>query len=224
MAYNMLDQLGDIGPVDTGVDLQGALRQNQLAQQQAAAKPKGGFFRPGGTFSNVLGAIGDALLVHSGRQAVYGPMMAQQRQKREMGAALSNYLGQADPALAALMEADPETAMQAYRIKNQQPEVPGIIREANAYNALPDEQRASVDRYLKLRFPQQYAPGAPVTLGPNDTLELPGADAGGDGLPTVSTPEEARQLPPGTQFRMPDGRIGTVPGGPSASPTGGFLN
>lgn len=32
-----------------------------------------------------------------------------------------------------------------------------------------------------------------------------------DGIPTVSTPEEAMQLPSGTQFRTPDGRLKTRP-------------
>jgi hypothetical protein len=32
------------------------------------------------------------------------------------------------------------------------------------------------------------------------------------GLPQVLTPDEARKLPPGTRFQMPDGRLGTVPG------------
>ncbi len=41
-------------------------------------------------------------------------------------------------------------------------------------------------------------------------------------LPHVSTPEEAHKLPPGSQFIMPDGRIGTVPGGAGGNASGGF--
>lgn len=37
----------------------------------------------------------------------------------------------------------------------------------------------------------------------------------GQSIPTVNTPEEARRLPPGTQFRTPSGEIRTVPGGAS---------
>lgn len=40
-------------------------------------------------------------------------------------------------------------------------------------------------------------------------------------LPQPRSPEEARRLPPGTRFRLPDGSIGTVPGGPQASPSAG---
>ena len=50
-----------------------------------------------------------------------------------------------------------------------------------------------------------------------------GGDGGGDeNLPTPATPQEARGYPPGTRFRLPDGSIGTVPGGPSQPATGGF--
>lgn len=41
-------------------------------------------------------------------------------------------------------------------------------------------------------------------------------------IPTVQTPEEAKKLPPGSQFRMPDGRIGTVPGGTAGNGGGNF--
>jgi hypothetical protein len=64
--------------------------------------------------------------------------------------------------------------------------------------------------------------GHPVPLVlPNDGSQATGAPS----MPTVSTPQEAAKLPPGTQFRMPDGRIGTVPGngGQTApAPSGGF--
>lgn len=35
--------------------------------------------------------------------------------------------------------------------------------------------------------------------------------SGGDGIPTVSSPEEARKLPKGSKFRTPDGRVLQVP-------------
>lgn len=44
---------------------------------------------------------------------------------------------------------------------------------------------------------------------------------GSGNLPQISSPDQARSLPPGSQFLLPDGRIGTVPGGPASAP-GGF--
>jgi hypothetical protein len=42
-------------------------------------------------------------------------------------------------------------------------------------------------------------------------------------LPTVASPEEARNLPPGSEFRTPDGRVLRVPGGGASNGVGGFL-
>lgn len=44
-----------------------------------------------------------------------------------------------------------------------------------------------------------------------DSLMAGPQAAGGDGIPTVSTVEEAAALPPGTKFRTPDGRIKVRP-------------
>jgi hypothetical protein len=63
--------------------------------------------------------------------------------------------------------------------------------------------------------------GHPVTLiAPNDGSQPMGAPA--DHMPSVGTPQDAMKLPPGTQFRLPDGRIGTVPGGAGGNASGGF--
>lgn len=50
----------------------------------------------------------------------------------------------------------------------------------------------------------------------------PAAPAAPASLPMVNSPQEALRLPPGTRFRMPDGRIGTVPGGASSNAGGNF--
>ena len=44
-------------------------------------------------------------------------------------------------------------------------------------------------------------------------LASPTGEQAPSSLPRVNTPDEARRLPPGTQFILPDGRIGTVPNG-----------
>lgn len=59
-----------------------------------------------------------------------------------------------------------------------------------------------------------------MIIAPNPGDQPAGAPAN---LPRVSSPAEAAKLPPGSKFELPDGRIGTVPGGQSgASSTGGF--
>jgi hypothetical protein len=61
----------------------------------------------------------------------------------------------------------------------------------------------------------------PTVAGPNgEVFTRPGGMS--SAMPTVSTPQEAAKLPPGTKFRLPDGRIGTVPGGAGGNASGGF--
>ena len=73
-------------------------------------------------------------------------------------------------------------------------------------------------------FVQGMSGQAEMVITPNPGGFSAGAPAGGGGgnMPRVSSPQEAAQLPPGTQFMMPDGRIGTVPGGPTPQASGGF--
>lgn len=95
---------------------------------------------------------------------------------------------------------------------------PGIIREFQiATERGLVKPGTTYQQYLQMRNPGMLAP---VTIPENAVVEAPGA--GGD-LPTVSTPEEAAKLPPGSRFRTPDGRVKIVPGGPTGSaPSGGF--
>lgn len=69
----------------------------------------------------------------------------------------------------------------------------------------------------------QTVPGTPA-IGPDANLFGQGATVQPtlEQLPTVATPQEASQLPPGTRFRDPEGNIRTVPGGPQARPAGNF--
>lgn len=62
--------------------------------------------------------------------------------------------------------------------------------------------------------------------GPGGIYRRPNAGLAGEGgeqAPVrVSTPEEARRLPPGTPILLPDGTVGTVPGGPTPAASGNF--
>jgi hypothetical protein len=68
---------------------------------------------------------------------------------------------------------------------------------------------------------QIYDPanGRVVTI-PNPYTQGAGQDMGG--LPHVSSEEDVRRLPPGSQFIAPDGSVRTVPGGGSGNAAGGF--
>ena len=191
------------------IDLNAALQRNAaLGQQQQAQKPKGGFFRQGGTFSNVLGAIGDALLVHSGRNPVYAP--AQQR--RRSGEALANYLGNLDPGLAELISTDPELGMSLYKMKNPAAkEPPAFVQEYLYRQGLPDDQRKSFDEFANMRKFNPFA--APITLGPGDTYEGPGGGQPEAQEQTATGPngEKVRYNPQSGQWEPMGGATGSEP-------------
>jgi hypothetical protein len=96
---------------------------------------------------------------------------------------------------------------------------PGIIREfdeATKRGLIPPG--TPFTQYVQMRSPNM---SSPVTIPYGATVSGGGAPAGG-GLPRVSSPDEAAKLPPGSQFILPDGRIGTVPGGAGGNASGGF--
>jgi hypothetical protein len=117
---------------------------------------------------------------------------------------------------------DPNYAQQLVAIADAAdpaPQDPGIIREydeATKRGLIPPG--TPFTQYVQMRSPNM---SSPVTIPYGATVSGGGAPAGG-GLPRVSSPDEAAKLPPGSQFMMPDGRIGTVPGGAGGNASGGF--
>jgi hypothetical protein len=157
-----------------------------------------------------LGAVGDALtqrpvttsLVHGAFQQ--NRALKQQEQQRQAG--LSDWLWK-----------------EQYKRNNPEPAAPTALQRNYEFLSGMDPELG--EQYLaNSANPIQ---GVPVT-NPDGSKGIMfvrpggmGAQSGGD-LPRVSSPDEARRLPPGSQFIMPDGRIGTVPGGGSGNATGGF--
>jgi len=66
-------------------------------------------------FRSFIGKLGDALLIGSGADPIYGPMV----EKRELGAGLANLLGTDDPRLAELFMKNPQAAMQVYNASRE---------------------------------------------------------------------------------------------------------
>lgn len=193
---------------------------------QEQPRPKKAFRDSG--FANVLGMLGDALLVHGGRAPMYAPMrqqrMDEQRQEKA-NQAIGNYLGNLDPALRELiMQAGPGAGMKAYEMAHPQAkDPPGMIQEFRLREQMSDAERGEYDNYVEKRRFNPY--GAPITLGPGDTYEAGGDEppaANGD-APAVSSQEEYDALPPGAVYLGPDGKPRHKGGGPTAGPSGGFL-
>ena len=153
-------------------NVMGGINQSLAQNQQVGQRRASG----GGGFRNVLGIIGDALLINSGHAPIYGPAM----QQRRRGEALANALGQLEPGMAELFATDPGVALQVYKMKHPDAkEPPGMVQEYQWRQHLPENERGDYDKYVRSR---QFNPfGAPITLGPNDIYE-----PGGGGAPEAT--------------------------------------
>lgn len=99
--------------------------------------------------------------------------------------------------------------------------VDGVIKVADALKPDANTQMIVTPQPGAPAFVYDRATGGLKQLFvPNDGTQTAGAPAGD--MPSVASPEEAMKLPPGAQFRLPDGRIGTVPGGAGGNASGGF--
>ena len=105
--------------------------------------------------------------------------------------------------------------------------IKGIMSLAKPDTSVQDPSSVREFEYAKQQgFPGSYTdfiqmvhPPSPVSIPYGATITQPSQPSA---MPRVSTPQEASQLPPGTKFIMPDGRIGTVPGGAGGNASGGF--
>jgi hypothetical protein len=116
-------------PLPDGSGIQAAFAHNAaLGQQKQAMEAQ----RPPHGIGNFLGRIGDALLVASGKSPIYGPAMEQRQQQmrqQHIGAALANYLGNTDSALADIMREDPSSGLEIYKMTHEKPNKPAGVEE-----------------------------------------------------------------------------------------------
>lgn len=81
-----------------------------------------------------------------------------------------------------------------------------------------------VSEYFSLSRPSyQAVPEGGTLVNTRDPAAVASFASGATGdIPTINDPAEASKLPPGTQFRTPDGRTLRVPGGGASNGTGIF--
>lgn len=126
----------------------------------------------------------------------------EQRQAAVM--AYAQQLGQQYPEVAQIAQLPPDQLEMALRAAVAEAQMVGKLIELEQPNYRVIPEGGSLVDVGNPQAVRQFAPGAPQ-----------------QSLPQVTTPDEAMRLPPGSQFMLPDGRIGTVPGGPASAP-GGF--
>lgn len=154
--------------------------QPAIAQSAAPQGHHGllGFLGGGEGIGNVLGSLGDALLVSNGMQPMYAP---RQRAKK-IGAALANYLGNMEPGMADIFQSDPSTGLELYKMKHPASETPANVREFQY--AQQNGYKGSYADWVKLTHPGFMAP---ITLGPGDTYDAGGGDPSGGGHEVTAT-------------------------------------
>jgi hypothetical protein len=191
------------------------------------AKPNNG----GGAFWKILGTIGDGLAVAGGAKPVYMPAMLDLQEKvneeRKTQAALAQqaaaYAGMgATPAEVKFLQSggkwsDIHPAMGEFERTLQASGIQPGTAEWQANMARRRDNMLDPITSVPL-------PNGEIYMGPRSGLvqAATGLAPSAPDMPTINSPSDAMKLPPGTRFRMPDGRIGTVPGGPTQPASGGF--
>ena len=190
-------------------------RRRQMIANPMEPEQKPKFFGQGGTGRNIAGYLGDALLQMSGMQPIYQPTM----QRRAQSAIEAQ---QAEAARYADMQ-DYE-AKKRIDQRYDTPDPTSFERTLDAAGITGPERI----RLLQQKA-QNDAAGVPVAVdvtNPDGSVSRqymrPRQIGGGQDMPTISSPDEARRLPPGTQFRTPDGRVMRVPGGQTPAASGNF--
>jgi hypothetical protein len=77
------------------------------------------------TLRNVLGAIGDALLIGNGVQ----PLYHQQQQQNQLATDMTNYLGDNNAALADAFRVNPTVAAEMFKYMHPATETPAEVKE-----------------------------------------------------------------------------------------------
>lgn len=119
--------------------------------------------------------------------------------------------------LEAVIRGSTPTVMEEQAGSTLRPVTPGSPYPNFGPAPSPVPQTAVVQNEADLLDAQAYQGGV-NTLGPEGAANLL---VHRGGAVRVSTPDEARTLPPGTPILLPDGTRGVVPGGPASAP-GGF--
>lgn len=195
----------------------------QVTPQMPQQAPPQAVERPGRKkgVRHFLGVLGDALLVGSGADPIYGPSV----ERAEMGEALAGYLGTTDAALADIMRRDPATGLALLKMKMEsapESQDPTALMQNMEYlrrlnPGMTDAQLAEVAQYA-IAPPRMY--GSPE-MGWQPDPNYPFARGGSGGKVRVvsrkarspTTPRRARVLSSGAGhgFRCKEAGVATPP-------------
>jgi hypothetical protein len=137
-------------------------------------------------------------------------------------------VGQAALRISQLPEAERPAAWDA-AVDQLSTRFPDIAQYKGRYSpealASAIDQAKLVNDFISLSRPSYQAiPEGGTLVNTRDpaAVQTYMQGMGSSTRPKVATPEEARSLPPGTEFETPDGRILRVPGGGGGNVTSNF--
>lgn len=161
---------------------------------------------------NVLGRIGDALLMAHGGEPIY----ANKIRNQQIGQEVSNYLGNTDAALASLFQQDPKSAIELYKMRHTETAAPTELQRD--YEYLKQVNPALADQFIHMK-----TEGGPLIANNGDGTftVIPRAMAQGGApqagaMPHVTDQASYDAVPAGAQYTTPDGHV-RVKGGATAS-------
>lgn len=198
-------QLGALPDYGTGL----AAQVNQPGYAQPQAPKKKGFFKGGDGFDiwDIIGSLGDAF----GGQPTYANA-AQQHRKFAM-----DKEGEERDRTA---KRDDWIFQQQWERDNPKP----VNNDtANDYQMILERYgKEAADKYM---WNSKIDPIRYLPTGDGGFSAIGGGgppSGGGDNIPTISTPEQAAQLPPGAMYRAPDGSVRRKGGTSPSNGSGGF--
>lgn len=113
------------------------------------------------------------------------------------------------------------------------PDMPGIADELRAAGYVPGtpEYQTALVEVINGKYGRDYVDdkgnvrrSSPLNLTPPPSTQATQSGTGASEPVQVTSVEDARKLPPGTEFIDPNGVRRVVPGGPTQSASGGFRN
>lgn len=147
--------------------------------------------------------------------------------ERQETAERASVVGQAALRISQLPEAQRPAAWDAAidQLASRYPELAeyrGQYSEEALMGAIDSAKLA--EKFFDLERPRYQAiPEGGTLVNTSDPEAVRSFVSGQDAdIPVVASPEEARRMPPGSEFRTPDGRVMRVPGGGSGNAAGGF--
>lgn len=197
---NFLSRMGGDQPITPNMSGLGDLLRAGAQGQQGVPDQHTGMFGVHGTFRDVLGTLGDAMLMQAGRNPIYDP----QRDQEKIGDAFKQYGFGTPEAMQAVAAVNPALAQQMYQQKAMDDlrqaglgiRAQGVIDRGNHYGATDlSRVRTSVGGLLNTANADNYDNIYKVI---DERLKRVGSSAEAEGIPATYDEQGVKDYARGT--------------------------